>query len=110
MGILVKIIELLGISLVPVILPGNRINYIEYNSSLLPEQQEKRNELLEQKYPSVLSFCQKDWSCSICLENIKEDEKYKMLRCNHYYHEDCIKTWIIEKGKDTCPLCKSTLW
>ena len=45
--------------------------------------------------------------CSICLDNIKIGEKYIILPCIHFFHENCIKKWMNEKN--TCPLCKYKL-
>tara|TARA_Y100000996_G_scaffold380323_1_gene334119 strand:- start:82 stop:381 length:300 start_codon:yes stop_codon:yes gene_type:complete len=61
---------------------------------------------LDEKYSSVVSFCEKDWTCAICLSPIEQDQKYKMFWCNHYFHGECITKWIVDKQKNNCPLCK----
>ena len=43
-------------------------------------------------------------NCSICLENFKIDDKVIYLPCIHFFHEMCIKNWIIRK--QFCPVCK----
>jgi len=46
--------------------------------------------------------------CSICYNIYKFNTKIcKIRKCNHIYHEDCIKEWIIEYNNRTCPLCRS---
>jgi len=40
--------------------------------------------------------------CSICFEVEHIDCK---LRCGHYFHSDCVKTWLYEKK--TCPVCRA---
>ena len=41
-------------------------------------------------------------SCSICLENIKNDRKE--LSCGHLFHKGCIDLWL---NKNTnCPYCR----
>jgi len=43
--------------------------------------------------------------CSICLDIIIDDSK--TLECNHIFHHQCIKNWVDESLKFTCPLCRS---
>ncbi|KAM7492563.1 hypothetical protein LguiA_035484 [Lonicera macranthoides] len=43
--------------------------------------------------------------CVICQNEYKDQEKIGVLDCEHEYHDDCIKKWLIEKN--TCPICKS---
>ena len=48
--------------------------------------------------------------CGICfqqrlhrmLPNIK-------LGCKHDYHDGCIRPWVVEQGKNTCPLCRAEI-
>ena len=42
-------------------------------------------------------------SCSICLENFELGTNIIYLPCFHYYHAQCIETWV--KNSDKCPLC-----
>ncbi|CAD8158726.1 unnamed protein product [Paramecium octaurelia] len=46
-----------------------------------------------------------DLECIICLQKITD--KYVMLRCDHYYHKECIDHWV--KQKEICPLCRSSI-
>ncbi len=43
--------------------------------------------------------------CSICLtsKEEKKNKKFGKLKCNHIFHIDCIKKWLIIKPN--CPLC-----
>ena len=43
--------------------------------------------------------------CSICMDNYNEDEKVVILKCKHYYHENCIENWLCNQ-KVTCPICR----
>ncbi len=45
-----------------------------------------------------------DEDCSICLENLKETQSCK-LRCNHYFHYNCIMTNFNSNNK--CPICRT---
>lgn len=42
-------------------------------------------------------------TCNVCLEDFIEGESIKLLRCKHGFHDQCIKSWIVKKGK--CPVC-----
>ncbi len=45
--------------------------------------------------------------CSICLENFEVGAKIIYLPCFHYYHANCIETWV--KNSDKCPLCNNKI-
>lgn len=51
--------------------------------------------------------------CSICFEEILEDDLFKSS-CNHNFHIKCLNKWIEElrnKNSDfyTCPLCRNNI-
>jgi len=49
--------------------------------------------------------------CSICYDNYTYSSNIqKIIRCNHNYHEKCIKEWIITYGKKNCPLCRCNIF
>ena len=41
-------------------------------------------------------------SCSICLENLNENEGTKAYVCSHLYHRECINNW-----NGSCPECRA---
>jgi hypothetical protein len=41
--------------------------------------------------------------CSICLETITKDTSAH-LKCNHYFHVQCLSAWLIRNAK--CPICR----
>jgi len=43
-------------------------------------------------------------SCPVCLDKYNEDEELVELDCHHYYHEKCIKDWLINNR--SCPMCR----
>ncbi|GAA0145674.1 hypothetical protein LIER_05814 [Lithospermum erythrorhizon] len=44
--------------------------------------------------------------CAICLHEVSEGEKYKILpKCNHAYHVSCIDSWL--QINPSCPICRS---
>jgi len=46
--------------------------------------------------------------CSICYIEKEEEDKYEFWECNHKFHSDCAKEWIIKKSqRATCPLCRN---
>ena len=46
-------------------------------------------------------------NCIICLEDFVLEEKIIYLPCFHYYHSDCIKTWVI--SSDKYPICNNEI-
>lgn len=47
--------------------------------------------------------------CSICLDNFKECEGYRTLRCGHDFHKKCIDRWFLD-GSQECPMCRKNAW
>lgn len=45
--------------------------------------------------------------CSICQEEYEERDELGSLKCNHSYHEACIKQWLLQKNK--CPVCNNSV-
>lgn len=42
--------------------------------------------------------------CSICMDEFELDESVNQLRCDHFFHKDCIKPWL--ELHATCPVCR----
>ena len=61
--------------------------------------------LIYQNYKAKL-FNQ-DEDCSICYESMIDDDDTITTPCNHTFHKDCLKKWVI--NKNNCPLCRSEL-
>lgn len=57
--------------------------------------------------PSVKADNKHTGDCAICTDEIKEGEDIIILNCpaNHYFHEECIKQWLLQKIQ--CPLCRN---
>jgi hypothetical protein len=45
-------------------------------------------------------------NCSICFEKLTDDI-LGVTKCNHIYHHNCIKQWLI--NNKTCPLCRTSI-
>lgn len=45
--------------------------------------------------------------CVICTEDINKEDEIMVLKCpgNHFFHANCIKSWLIVKT--VCPMCRS---
>lgn len=56
-------------------------------------------------------YCEKvsvdsDTDCSICINKITENGV--SLKCNHVFHEQCIKPWV--DLNPVCPLCRTNVY
>ena len=45
-------------------------------------------------------------NCAICMDDIKIKDNICELKCNHYFHESCIKIYL-DKYNYKCPICRS---
>jgi len=72
----------------------NNLNIIKYNK--LKECINKNSD--KQKDSDSTSIC------CVCLDNFGNDDVLRHLKCEHYFHKDCLDTWL--KVKLECPLCK----
>lgn len=45
--------------------------------------------------------------CSICMDNVEIGSEVTVLPCNHWFHRDCVGSWL--KEHDTCPHCRSPI-
>jgi len=65
---------------------------------LFNEPELKRDEEESQQY-----------SCAVCLEDIKIGEWYKKLpKCAHCFHASCIDQWLSKRA--TCPVCREEIF
>ena len=46
-----------------------------------------------------------DTNCPICIERVKLGEKITELPCKHWFHLECIKSWLAQH--DTCAICRA---
>jgi len=46
-------------------------------------------------------------NCSVCLGEFTKGDKLKSLPCVHFYHKDCIDTWLMVGH--ACPVCKTVV-
>lgn len=45
--------------------------------------------------------------CAICREKLSSNERLSELPCRHFYHKDCISSWLT--NRNTCPLCRHSV-
>jgi len=43
--------------------------------------------------------------CTICLQEYQDTDQVRVLLCKHYFHKNCIDTWLSEQNV-RCPLCR----
>lgn len=45
--------------------------------------------------------------CSICMDNVELETEVTVLPCNHWFHFECIESWL--KEHNTCPHCRKSI-
>jgi hypothetical protein len=43
--------------------------------------------------------------CTICLDNMKENDEYYDIKCKHIFHKDCLFTYL-KNYNHICPVCR----
>ena len=47
----------------------------------------------------------KSTTCHICLDDYTDADEILLLKCEHYFHKDCVSTWLTKESVK-CPICK----
>jgi len=105
-AILMSILLLIGLCCLPCIITGIK----DYLRSSREEQREKFKVLdgmIKMKYNE--DDFKKHKECSICMCEFGPDDQVSPLPCNinHYFHSECIQTWI--KENPSCPMCRTPI-
>lgn len=50
-----------------------------------------------------------DADCSICLDTLRGGGHVCRLRCDHVFHESCVKEWIAQGSDSLCPVCRLSM-
>lgn len=81
-------------------------NILEQQIQEIPNTQSiTRTGLVATDVPAILCY---DDSCAICmLEEDNSPVNIQLSPCDHCFHEDCIKLWLLQKR--SCPVCKSAV-
>lgn len=65
--------------------------------------------LTQEEIEALPSFpyapCKEQQHCAICLDAFEEREVVTMLRCHHFFHMECLASWMHRATK--CPLCRA---
>ena len=102
------------------ILNGSNIDlysFLSNNSTLelldkIKKSKEKMS--IEQYYTTFkpYSFSEnKLLSCPICIESIHLNETIVTTKCNHIFHNECLKKWLTDSSvNNNCPSCRTDLF
>ena len=44
-----------------------------------------------------------NYECFICIDEFKENELLKQLKCGHIFHKECLSQWLL--NQNNCPVC-----
>lgn len=50
----------------------------------------------------------KNTSCSICLMDVEKDDEIFKIKCDHFFHKDCLEKWLSDYNY-LCPICRTEL-
>ncbi|KAL1356820.1 hypothetical protein HN51_008803 [Arachis hypogaea] len=81
---------------------GERIGHV--NTGLKEDEMGHNIRKIKHVISNNHSKHQIDKKCSICQEEYEADDEIGRLTCEHKYHFQCIKQWLVHKN--FCPVCK----
>ncbi|KAG5009436.1 hypothetical protein JHK87_017951 [Glycine soja] len=81
---------------------GERIGYV--NTGLKEDEMGLNIRKVKPSSSNDASKHQLDKKCSVCQEEYESDDELGRLKCDHSYHFQCIKQWLVHKN--FCPVCK----
>ena len=62
------------------------------------------NELKGKKFSTIKD--KKITKCTICIEDFQDENIVSVTPCNHIFHFECIKKWMVNDiNHIKCPLC-----
>jgi len=69
---------------------------------------EQINSIPVEKYLIPLNGVDEPETCSICIDEFKQEQELRKLPCHHKFHLTCVDEWL--KISNTCPNCKADLF
>ncbi|OIW03594.1 hypothetical protein TanjilG_06103 [Lupinus angustifolius] len=81
---------------------GEKIGYV--NTGLKEDEMVLNIKRIKLAISNGASKNQIDKKCTICQEEYEGGEELGRLNCEHSYHFQCIKQWLVHKN--FCPVCK----
>lgn len=72
-----------------------------------PASEELINDLPRKQVDSSMFGDDGKAECSICMDGVEIGTEVAMLPCNHWFHFECIESWL--KEHDTCPHCRKPI-
>ena len=80
-------------------------NYI-MNDIAIPITQTSYNQMTEKTFHDIKNSEQNIFTeCTICRGDYEDDDRLKILPCNHYFHTACIGEWLLNHNH-ICPICR----
>ncbi|KAK5086059.1 hypothetical protein LTR70_007501 [Exophiala xenobiotica] len=72
-----------------------------------PASQDLINQLPKKQLEKSMAGDDGKAECSICMDNVELGTEVTVLPCNHWFHFECIESWL--KEHDTCPHCRKPI-
>lgn len=72
-----------------------------------PASDDQINALPKKKIDKSMLGSDDKAECSICMESVEIGTEVTVLPCQHWFHFECIKSWLSEH--DTCPHCRKAI-
>lgn len=47
--------------------------------------------------------------CAVCLGGVCCGETVRVLPCSHAFHVGCADSWLVDTGKNSCPMCMAVV-
>ncbi|KAF9969415.1 hypothetical protein BGZ73_008231 [Actinomortierella ambigua] len=80
---------------------------VEQGQTSLPQPTTPKQSHYRQGEEGIESCHELPTECAVCLFDYEEGETLRHLRCDHYFHRDCVDRWLIKHP--LCPTCRSPI-
>jgi len=82
--------------------PGGKITRVKFS-------EEAASELCDKYICEHSEHCHEEHSqCSVCLDDLEAGHScYRMKKCGHAFHKECLTAWISQSSRLSCLLCRA---
>lgn len=87
-------------------IPMNSYNPVHMEDVRVTLQDDELESIRTIKFSEINDPKIDEKKCTICMTKFEDDDQISILKCNHIFHEECIKEWLKDYSYK-CPVCRN---